>query len=195
MPSEASFDWLVRRLPASRPLRVVDVGCGECLEGEILVANGGELVGIDLDEAAVAAAQARLPQATFICSDAVEFGETWSGPVDLLIARRPDLAAQPQRWRHALEGLVARLSPGALVLLTTPGPREAEQAGRWLEQFGLTAPELSLLPMEGEQYLVTARAPGEVPATETLPCARVMHWSEPEESDLVCDLTTGVCGF
>jgi hypothetical protein len=30
--------WLVERLPGARPLRLLDVGCAECLEAEALLA-------------------------------------------------------------------------------------------------------------------------------------------------------------
>jgi len=57
-----SFDWLIGMLPARRPLRVLDLGCADCPEGDALVAAGADLVGVDLDEAAIVAARAPAPR-------------------------------------------------------------------------------------------------------------------------------------
>lgn len=195
MQQDGAFDWLVKRLPGSRPLRVLDVGCGECLEGEALVTEGVDLIGIDLDEATIASARERLPGATFMCADAATLDGLWRHPFDLLIVRRPDVAAQPDRWRHVLEVAATWLSPGGLVLLTTPGPHEADLASQWLGQLGFLSTQSALVALEDEAHLVAARAAEDLLAGAKPSTARVANWIDFEEPGLVCDLRTGVCGL
>lgn len=195
MQQDGAFDWLVTRLPGSRPLRVLDVGCGECREGEALVNAGVDLIGIDLDEATIASVRKRLPGATFLCADAATLEGTWHHHFDLLIVRRPDVAAQSERWRHVLEATATWLSPGGLVLLTTPGPHEAELASLWLEHVGFLSTRSALVGLEDEAHLLTARAAEDLSSGAKPSAARLVNWIDFEEPGLVCDPRTGVCAL
>ena len=80
--------WVMRRfhgaiwrwLDQLRPRRVLDFGCGEGYFWEALAGFGPlpEVVGLDLRADAIAAAQARLPQLTFVCEDVFRFGDAGS---------------------------------------------------------------------------------------------------------------------
>jgi len=190
-----SFMWLIGRLPSDRPLRVLDVGCGECLEGETLLSTGVDLVGIDFDEKAIATTCARLPRAKFICADAAALDSDWTSPFDVVLFRRPDIAAQPARWRGILALAPGWLTPGGRVLLTTPGPQEADWGRQWLKESGFKDTRLEQLDTEDERLLVTATQPdvrksAQVPAMPI----NVIRWDE-EDNDpaLFCDPRTGMC--
>jgi SAM-dependent methyltransferase len=124
----------VERLPGARPLRVLDLGCGECLEAEALLAAGVGVTAVDIDEAAVDSARARVANATFACEDASV--ARVGGELDVVLLRRPDLAAQPDRWQKVFLSLRQSLVAAGQVIVTTPGRREADLARRWLEGSG-----------------------------------------------------------
>lgn len=156
MQPTQSGQWIVRCLPSTRPLRVFDVGGSECPEGETLVASGAKLTGLDLDERAIVSARTQLPKATFIRGDAAAFMPDQGIAFDVVLVRRPDLAAQPVRWRRALASMRAWLTPHGCVLLTTPGPGEARLGQEWLDEAGFAETALKQIDEDGEAYLVTA---------------------------------------
>jgi len=67
------FQWLIDQLSQQRPLRLLDVGCSVCLEGEALQRAGIEFTGIDQDESSIESARSRFPDKTFICMDASRY--------------------------------------------------------------------------------------------------------------------------
>ncbi len=189
------FSWLADLLPTHRPLSMLDIGCGDCPEGETLLAGGVQVTGIDFDEQAIAAAHTRLPDARFICADAAVLTEGWTAPFDAVLFRRPDIAAQPARWQKILTLTPGWLSPGGRIILTTPGPQEAALARQLLEQAGFLFATKEQLDVEGECFLVTATGtaaakPGRVPAA----AMKVMRWEEEENNPaMYCDPKTGLC--
>ncbi len=184
----SSFEWILSRLPPERPLRVLDVGCGDCPEAPALLAAGVELTGIDTDERAIVRARTTSPAAAFVCADAATLKPGWSAPFDVVLLRRPELAASPQAWRRIFSSIPSWLSPRGQVIVSTPGPSEAEAAGRWLDEAGLAAAPAVQLGAEQERYAVTATRP--VPATD--PTTPVV-WEDDSEPGAVCDLATGTC--
>lgn len=64
-----------------RPRRVLDFGCGEGYFWQALGEFGPlpEVVGLDLRADAIAAAQVRLHELTFVCEDVFRFGGAGSG--------------------------------------------------------------------------------------------------------------------
>lgn len=97
---EALAGFVVRRaLGAARagPLRVLDPACGD---GELLAAvararPGAELVGFDLDQAAVEAARLRLPSAVVERGDFTELGAALAaGSFDLVVTNPPYVRTQ-----------------------------------------------------------------------------------------------------
>ena len=191
--THTDFSWLVEMLPAKRPLRLLDLGCADCPEAEALVAAGVEVVGVDLDEAAIVAARCRMPGARFRCSDAADMLRSHQASFDVVLVRRPDLAAQPERWRQVLTRAATCLAPHGRVLLTTPGPEEARLARKWLEAPGFARVEEAVLA-KGELFVVTATEPALRPASPgpRLP-AGVVRWDGEDEAE-VCDVKTGTCG-
>lgn len=126
-------------LPPRDPLRVLEIGCGageglgQLLEsGRVL-----EFVGVDLDETAIEEARARWPQATFLCADAARLPASFVGRFDVALLRRPDLLAQPQRWREVFDRLPVWLRPGGRAIVAVMGQAEASLASRWLGEGGL----------------------------------------------------------
>ncbi|HEY3383498.1 MAG TPA: methyltransferase domain-containing protein [Vicinamibacterales bacterium] len=172
-----TYRWLVERLPGERPLRLLDLGCGECLEAEALLAAGVDVTGLDIDEAAVDSAQARVANATFACEDAsaARRGEEF----DVVLLRRPDLAAQPDRWQRVFLSVRQSLGAAGQIMVTTPGRREADLACRWLEQSGFG----------------TATGPAAANAQTHVTSPLVRVWDDiGEEPAELCDLKTGHCG-
>jgi len=192
--THSDIAWLIGMLPARRPLRVLDLGCADCPEGEALVAAGADLVGIDLDEAAIVAAHDRLPGASFACGDAADTLRGHEASFDVVLARRPDLAVQPDRWRQILATAAACLVPDGQVLVSTPGPEEAHLARQWLTEAGFSRVDGTALDAAGERFVVTASEPAPRPASPGPPLpAGVVRWGGDEEAE-VCDVRTGTCG-
>ncbi len=183
----SSFEWILSRLPTERPLRVLDVGCGDCPEAPALLAAGVELTGIDTDERAIVRARTTSPAAAFVCADAATL-MPGSAPFDVVLLRRPELAASPGTWRRIISSIPSWLSPRGRVIVSTPGPSEAEATGRWLDEAGLATAPAVQLGAEEERYVVTAARP--VPANE--PTTPVV-WEDDSELGVVCDLATGTC--
>ena len=183
MRATSSFEWILSRLPAERPLRVLDIGCGECPEASTLIASGVELTGVDADEAAIAKARAAAPGATFIAADAATLQPAgWSSPFDRVLLRRPELAAAPGTWRRIISFVPSWLSARGRAIVSTPGSSEAEMARKWLDEAGLAVAPTIQLGADGERYVVTAARPAPAP----------LVW-EDGEAGHVCDLATGTC--
>ena len=192
--TQNDFAWLIGMLPAGRPLRLFDLGCADCPEAEALVAAGADLVGVDLDEAAIVAARRRLPGARFNCGDAADELRGHEASFDVVLARRPDVAAQPRRWRQILASAAACLVPDGRLLLTTPGPEEARLAREWLAGAGFGRVDKTALDAAGERFVVTASEPAPRRASPGPPLpAGVVRWGGDDEAE-VCDVRTGTCG-
>ncbi len=147
-----------RWLPPGTALRVLDIGCGVAEEVGELLASGRvrDFLGVDLDEGAIAEARARWPGARFVCADAARLSPGRIRRFDAILLRRPDLLAQPGRWRQVFAWLPGWLSPGGRVILTLIGEEEARLARRWLEEDGLRLLGVESLPWPEESILLLA---------------------------------------
>lgn len=107
---------------AARVLNALQV-VREFKEAGGLLASGTvtEFVGVDLDETAIIEARARWPGAKFICADAARLGPEYTRRFDTVLIRRPDLLAQPGRWRQVFKRLPTLLQAEGRVLLTLFG--------------------------------------------------------------------------
>lgn len=201
MQGARAFPWIEQALEGAscaRPRRVLSVGCGTCEEGEALVqALGGpqalQLVGVDLDETAIEEARRRLPIGTFLCADAARLPTRWRGSFDLVLVRRPDLLAQPQRWREVLAALPGLLGPGGQLILTFAGHAEARVARHWLLDVGLKVLRERALETPEEPWLLVARMS---PPEKTQPADReaaVLVWED--GGGPLCDWETGLCAI
>lgn len=190
------FAHLIARIPPERPVQVLDLGCSECLEGEALLAAGVGLTGVDQDEVSIRAAGRRLPNATFVCADAAELPDDWRGRFGMILIRRPDLLAQPERWRLVFGRLSGWLSAGGRVVVTTVSAGEAYLVAQWLAESGFDMTDREELPMTDEAKImvgvISAKpAAGNEKTPQTLP-KRVVKWDD-NEAGPVCDLETGKC--
>ena len=192
--SQVDFTWLTSRLPTGRPLRLFDIGCGSCPEGDALSLAGVEVTGIDLDEEAIQSARARLPGGTFLCGDAGDLAGKHDHSFEVILLRRPDLTAQPARWRKVLSMVCDWLASDGQVLLSTPGPEEARLGLCWLDEAGFLKTNQETLDHPGERFLLTAREPiaGQAKSRPALP-GNVIRW-EDDEAIAACDPRTGMCG-
>ena len=128
-------------LPALAGRRVLDLGCGDGLAAAALAARGAEVVGLDLDEARLAAARARdVPRATFRRAD-LKLDLDVEPAADGLwacytAAFFPDLAPALRRWSRALR-------PGGWIALIEVDDflGHAPLAARWRELFAAYAAE------------------------------------------------------
>lgn len=190
------METVLREAPGRRPLRVLSVGCGTCPEAELLAsALGGpealELMGIDLDEVAVQEARRRLPWAAFVCADAATPPVHWHRAFDLVLVRRPDLLAQPQRWQLVLRVLPALLTPEGRVALTCLGEGEAQLGRRWLAEAGFHILSEEPLQSPQEGWLLIAALASSGGAPQPVLEVPVVVWEGGEAP--TCDWRTGQC--
>lgn len=183
----------VSLLPSVRPLRLLDIGCGTCTEGEQLVESGIDLTGIDQDGVTLAAVRARLPQGTFLTMNAADFDAKES--FDVILLRRPDLVLGARTWQRIFGRLAQWLTPTGLVVVTTPGQVEAKLAQRWLHESGAQKVVMTMTDHEDERYLLQVSELAEAQADEGQPTTMIsnLRWSEDDEPVLACDLKTGTC--
>jgi len=182
--------------PHRLPVRVLSVGCGTCEEGEALMeALGGvgvmEMVGVDLDEAAIREAQRRFPTGRFFCADAAHLPLEWNNTFDLVLVRRPDLLAQPQRWRMVFDCLPTLLAPGGRLLLTLVGGSEVGIGRRWLVEAGLRLLREQALQTPGEAHLLVAEAFTPEPGRPPTAGASFQVWDDAVGPS--CEAMTGRC--
>ncbi len=174
---------LARWLPPGGGLHVLELGCGEGQDAGLLLADPRvvEYIGVDLDEDAVARARARWPAATFLCADAAALPAGLAGRFDLVFVGRPDLLAQPERWRRAFAALPGLLGPAGRALVTLTGPAETALARRWLRDGGLR--EVHAPSDEGGSWVVVAeREPAPVLRDEGGEACDVGGWCGPGET-------------
>jgi len=168
-------------LPAG-PVRVLEVGCGTADDVGTLLASGrvAEYIGVDLDELAVVRARAQWPRATFLCADAAQLPEAYHRRFDLVLIRRPDMLAQPSRWRQVFAKVSAYLGDGGRVVVITLGQAEAAVARQWLEEAGMEVAQGDV--PDGPMRWVLVAAP-----------ARRPHVWEDAEAAPSCDVGFGGC--
>jgi SAM-dependent methyltransferase len=106
--------WMPRVLERAAGLPVLEIGCGGGEDSETLAGHGLDLVAFDLSAQAVAAAQARVPAARFLCRDVRE-----PFPVNAAGVVVASLSLHYFPWAET-EALVARvretLLPGGMLL-------------------------------------------------------------------------------
>lgn len=187
----------VRYLPEKRPLRLLDVGCSDCAEGESLLRSGVTLTGIDLDEVTLREVRLRLPEARFIGADAATFKVNGEVCFDVVLMRRPDVLFQAQHWQKAFQKLPEWLQKDGTVWVTTPEQTEAAMAKNWLEKVGFQSVIVSETGIEDERFLIveTAYQPNETETDNTPPpLPNVLMWSdETDDTSMACDIRTGQC--
>jgi len=151
------WGW-ARWLPPGMGIRLLDIGCGIAEEAGELLSSGRirEFLGVDLDERAIAEARRRWPGARFEVADAAELAAEGVGRFEVILLRRPDLLAQPARWRRVFARLPDLLSPDGRVIVTLIAEGEARLARRWLEEAALRVLSVEPLPWPEERYLVWA---------------------------------------
>lgn len=137
----------------------------------------------------IQAAQQRLPQATFRCAEA----SSYEGRFDVVLIRRPDLFAQPDRWRGVVRRLPQLLTASGCLILTTISAAEAILAERWLLESGFVITCKEELPMTDETKIITATKDEKAEVkVEKGPFKPFKSWDEGATGP-VCDITTGKC--
>ncbi|GBD08331.1 27-O-demethylrifamycin SV methyltransferase [Candidatus Thermoflexus japonica] len=151
-------DRFRRWLPPRKGIRLLDIGCGTAEEAGELLASGkvADFLGVDLDERAIVEAQARWPEARFMCEDAVRLSPEAVGRFEVILIRRPDLLAQPARWHPVFLRLPVLLRPAGRVIVTLIGGGEAALAQRWLEEAGLRILQVEDRREPEERYWILA---------------------------------------
>lgn len=189
------YSWLLDWLPANRPIHLLDIGCSDCPECETLLNAGITLTGVDQDETAIREASQRRGGGRFLTADAAALPKIQPDGFDAVLIRRPDLFAQPTRWRQIFLRLPDHLQMGASVTVTTIGKKEAATAAQWLEDSGFAVTRSVSAGPEGEREIITAhllKAVRPAAKSEAVPNrARVIQWDD--DPGLACDTTTGVC--
>ncbi|MGI6052867.1 MAG: class I SAM-dependent methyltransferase [Bilifractor sp.] len=118
------------------PENVLDIGCGDCPEGEQFLSRGIRFTGVDQDEETIRKVQERLPEGAFIAADAV----TWMGRTDsrfdAILIRRPNLIFQSANWHRIFSRIPFILKDHGIVIVTTPGRSESAMCAKWLREAG-----------------------------------------------------------
>lgn len=187
------FQWLIDQLPPKRPLRLLDVGCSVCFEGEALNKAGIEFTGIDQDEGSTELARSRFPDNNFICMDALRFDPENEASYDVLLLRRPDLSVQPDQWQRILNRSAGWLVTGGKIFVTAPGKIEATIAQYMLTHAGYVEITIENTENEEESIVMTARPDEQKIKEENIPQLPkgVILWQD--EPAPMCDITTGLC--
>jgi SAM-dependent methyltransferase len=182
-------------------LRVLDLGCGTCEEGESLLAAGVELTCVDQDGETIARLRQRIPEADLVAADAAQWLAAGNGPFDVVLMRRPDLFHRARNWRQAFDLLPGVLAPEGRVVVTTPGEGEARLAERWLAELAATVRVTKTDEAEEGFAIVAedmrkAEAPDDTTGSPRddgrASLVRSLAW-EGDEPAMVCDVRTGTC--
>ena len=115
--------------------RVLDAGCGTGRVATELAARGFSVVGIDLDDAVLAAARAKAPELDWIRADLTDATTQLSGEFDVVaMAGNVMIFLDPGTEGRVLEELSSLLAPRALLV-----------SGFSLQPAGLSLPEYDRL--------------------------------------------------
>lgn len=152
--SEDVYAFLRKHFPAP-PARVLDIGCGTGHYARRLAADGYETVGIDLDPAMIANAQAHYPQAEFRVLDMTE--------IRCLDGRFDAIACIGNTAAHLMQAQFADLVADVAALLR---PR-----GIWILQlmnwdYVLTQDTITFPVIKGEDNAVFYRAYRDISETQ-----------------------------
>lgn len=110
---DAILAWL-RSLPLDRP-KILDLGCGTGWFTAQL-AQYGEATGVDLSEAAIAAARERYPQVGFLAGDLFQLSLP---PASFEVVVSQEVIAHVADQPGYIEGAARLLKPGGYLLVTT----------------------------------------------------------------------------
>ncbi|MGI6178134.1 MAG: class I SAM-dependent methyltransferase [Eubacterium sp.] len=175
------------------PRKLLDIGCGLCLEGEDIIACGTSLVGVDQDGETIRKAQNRLPEADFFTADAALWLAGTATRFDAVLMRRPDLIFRSENWHAVFRRIPYVLKEGGRVIVTTPGRSEAELAAKWLRESAGNV-RLTEINEAEEAFLVSAEdfMTMEKKENDRTRLIQDLAW-EDDEPHPVCDLRTGQC--
>ncbi len=186
---------LLDYIPKKRPLKLLDIGCSDCMEGEELIRSGVILTGIDQDEETMKAVRVRLSEGKFLTMNAADYQTPEF--FDVILLRRPDLILGFRSWKKVFSRLSNWLTIGGLILVTTTGESEAKIALQLFSEIGTSGVELVSTEWENEQYLLRAEAPDSlhsaVDSKRNLLVDELM-WTD-DQPAWVCDSKTGICSL
>ncbi len=135
--------------------RVLDIGCGGGFLLEELAGRGYSGTGIDLSPESVAITRTRL--AEIGASDRLDavVGSAYAppaGPYDLVTLT--DVLEHLEDPRACLRALREQMSPGGLLVISTPNRRSLPGARRWAAEHGVPGITLCLAPIDNWQTWV-----------------------------------------
>lgn len=175
------------------PERLLDIGCGPCMEGDQILAKGIFLTGVDQDGETIQSVRKRLPQGEFITADAAFWLLKQNRKYDAVLLRRPDVIFRSANWHQVFRLLPAVLSVNSRVVVTTPGESEAGLCEKWLSETAAVVKRV-VTNMEEEKFIVTAENFQNAGETENNlnNLIQSLSW-EDDQPHMVCDLRTGQC--
>jgi len=124
--------WLFTEFPIGPGDRVLDIGCGDGTYAHFCTEMGAEVLLADVDAASLRAAEERIRSAHPELVSSVLLSETGRLPLpDDSFTRvvAMEVMEHLDDWQSFLDGLVRVGRPGALYLLSVPGPE-----GEWLQK-------------------------------------------------------------
>jgi 2-polyprenyl-6-hydroxyphenyl methylase/3-demethylubiquinone-9 3-methyltransferase len=137
---------------APRGGRALDVGCGTGFLLERLAERGFAGIGVDLSPESVAIAQRRLAEIGVADRLRAEVGSAYEppdGPFDLVTLT--DVLEHLEDPRACLRAIRERMTPGGLLVISTPNRRSLPGARRFLAEHGVPGIRLSLAPVDNWQ--------------------------------------------
>lgn len=175
------------------PQTLLDIGCGMCFEGEILLSRGIALTGIDQDGETIRQVRKRLSAGNFITADAAQWMAGAGHRYDAILIRRPDLIFRSENWHAVFQRIPYVLEEGGRVIVTTPGRSESELAAKWLRESAETV-RLKEIDEVEEAFLISAenvKAIKQIDDERNL-LIQKLAW-EDDAPQMMCDLRTGLC--
>ncbi len=153
------------RPPQGRPTKILDIGCGDCIEGSVLTAYFGgstfgtnsenaKLTGIDLKGKEIEKAKQNytsadfskkittyklLPNFHFIAGDATHLESYPEIPkeADVVMIRHQEISANNQIWENIIRAAAKRLSPNGIMILTSFSELEHQMLVEKINELGL----------------------------------------------------------
>ncbi|MBX3061442.1 MAG: class I SAM-dependent methyltransferase [Anaerolineae bacterium] len=106
------------------PRRILDAGCGDCADSEILCAcfPNSAIVGVDFDAAALQLARMHIPSLLLMQADLNRL--PLNSTFDLILIRHPDVYRRADEWRRTLANLGNFIAPTGMLLVTTYNSNE-----------------------------------------------------------------------
>jgi len=132
----------------SGDLRILDVGCGFCLEADVLTSFFGEyfqlsdsqisFIGLDSNKEKINRDKEvyQSDGYRFVCGDARKLDDVVEGKFDVVVIRHPNIFGNEKSWKKIFKKSYKVMDPGGLLVSTCLSPMEWERVETCTTQAG-----------------------------------------------------------